>query len=260
MIDQIVGQQALVAVLREMVEIPAQDLRLLISGPPDVGGPVAVDVLARLMTLRGFDGTAVWLHHEQFARLAVAQAVGQFRDRIEGCDGERLVAIDGLDQLVSYETVGRPLAQELHRLISVHGAQVQIVAFGAQDGYRRLVDASPALAAWWRIVRTRDFEAAEFATLFGQAVERHGVAVTPDAVRLAGELLAAIPPDGRLRNASLAAYLADLTVDSARRRANGTSVPTVDLSDLPRLGTDAPPRHSDEASRPGLLSRFGRPN
>ncbi|GAA2755763.1 hypothetical protein [Actinopolymorpha rutila] len=256
MIDRIVGQPALVAVLRELVDMPAQDLRLLVTGPPDVGTDLAVDVLARLMTLRGFDGTAVWLHHEQFALLDADSAVAQLRDRVEGCDGERLIAIDGLDRLVSYERIGQPLAQELHRLISAHGAQVQLVAFGGPDGYRRLVHASPSLAAWWRVVRTREFAAGDFAVLFGRALDRRGATTTPDALLAAGDLLAATrasvtsrsgsttgtepgeagryaQPVDEVHNAGLATRLADLTVAAARRRTNWATSPVVDVVDLP---------------------------
>ncbi len=266
MIDRIVGQPALVAVLRELVDMPAQDLRLLVTGPADVGTDLAVDVLARLMTMRGFDGTAVWLHHEQFALLDADSAVAQLRDRVEGCDGERLIAIDGLDRLVSYERIGRPLAQELHRLISAHGAQVQLVAFGGPDGYRRLVHASPSLAAWWRVVRTREFGAGDFAVLFGRALDRCGATTTPDALRAAGDLLAATRAsvtarsdtdagteptgryaqrDGEERNAGLATRLAELAVAAARRRTNWATSPVVDVVDLPT--EDAEPANADAA-------------
>ncbi|MET9022216.1 hypothetical protein ABZV93_19765 [Actinopolymorpha sp. NPDC004070] len=235
MIDRIVGQPALVAVLRELVDMPAQDLRLLVTGPPDVGTNLAVDVLARLMTMRGFDGTAVWLHHEQFALLDADSAVAQLRDRVEGCDGERLIAVDGLDRLVSHERIGRPLAQELHRLISAHGAQVQLVAFGGPDGYRRLVDACPSLAAWWRVVRTREFTAGDFAVLFGRALDRRGATATPGALRAAGDLLAETRAAAaeEERNAGLATRLADLAVAAARRRTNWATSPVVDVVDLP---------------------------
>ncbi|WP_020577178.1 hypothetical protein [Actinopolymorpha alba] len=274
MIDTIVGQPALAAALREALSAPDQDIRLLVAGPPGTGKSLTVDVLARLLTLRGFDGTAVWLTHEQFARLSASNAVTQLRDRIEGCDGERLVAIDGLDQLVSHGLNGKALAEELHRLISVHGSQVQIVAFGAVDGYRRLVDASPTLAAWWRVVRTRDFDANDYATIFGRVVERRGATTTSDAARAAGDLLAATPTEGQLRNAGLATYLADLAVDAASRRTNGSEPLTVEVPDLPAVEAsdepthltpngDLPPDHRDAAdiggeAQPDFLSRLGR--
>ncbi|MGW0228702.1 hypothetical protein ACWDWO_10355 [Actinopolymorpha singaporensis] len=279
MIDRIVGQPALVAVLRELVDMPAQDLRLLVTGPPDVGADLAVDVLARLMTLRGFDGTAVWLHHEQFAPLDADSAVAQLRDRVEGCDGERLIAIDGLDRLVSYERIGRPLAQELHRLISAHGAHVQLVAFGGPDGYRRLVHASPSLAAWWRVVRTREFAAGDFAVLFGRALDRRGATTTPDALLAAGDLLAATrasvtsrsgsaagtepgesvrnaQPVEERRNAGLATRLADLAVAAARRRTNRANSPLVDVVDLPTA--DAEPADAEPADAEPADAEVGR--
>ncbi|HEY6738869.1 MAG TPA: hypothetical protein VI076_08460, partial [Actinopolymorphaceae bacterium] len=147
-------------------------------------------------------------------------------------------ALDGLDRLVGHDGNGSALAEELHELITAKGDRLQIVGFTALDGYRRLVDANAALAAWWRVVRTRDFDAEDFATIFARVVERRGASVTPDATRSAGELLASTPGEGQLRNARLATYLADLAIDAAGRRSSGVTRPTVDVTDLPPLRSD----------------------
>ena len=173
--------------------------------------------------------------------------------------GERLVAIDKIDQLVSDGPTGKALADELHRLISIFGADLHIVAFAAGDGYRRLVDVSPALAAWWRVVRTRDFDAADYAAIFGRVVEQRGATTTDDAARRAGDMLAATPAEGRLRNARLATYLADMAVEAARRRTDGSGVLTVDVPDLPMVASEPePPQQPTGSAPPGLFSRLGR--
>jgi hypothetical protein len=235
LIDRIVGQSALVSALREIVMNPETDIRLVVAGPPGTGRSLAVEVAARTLTLRGFDGTAVWLRHEHFANADPPSAVAELRAFVEGCVGHRLLAIHGIDQLIARPHNGAVLAAELHRLISLHGSALQIVAFAASDGYRRMVDVSPALAAWWRVVRTHDFDASEYAVVFGRVVQQRGATTTEETARWAGELLATHPPDPRLRNARLATYVADLAVDAARRRTRGAARPMVEVVDLPQF-------------------------
>lgn len=236
MIDRIVGQPALAAALREIASSPDQPVRLLVAGPPGTGRGLTVDILSRLLTLRGFHGAPMWIGYEDFARLGTATAVAELRDRLASCRGAQLVVVDGLDRLVNHGLNGKALAEELNRLISGFGAGLQVVGFAAIDGYRRLVDADAALAAWWRVVRTRDFDGADFSTLFSRVVERRGLSVTDDAARAAGDLLTSTPGEGQLRNARLATYLADLAVESAKRRVGGGNVPAaVEVADLPPL-------------------------
>jgi len=257
LIDRIVGQAALVSALREIVMNPDADIRLVVAGPPGTGRSLAVEVAARTLTVRGFDGTAVWLRHEHFANADPTTAVAELRACVEGCLGRRLLAIHGIDQLIARPHNGAVLAAELHRLISVHGSALQIVAFAASDGYRRMVDVSPALAAWWRVVRTHDFDASEYAVVFGRVVEQRGATTTEETARWAGELLATRPPDPRLRNARLATYVADLAVDAARRRTRGAARPMVEIVDLPQF--EGPPlameqSHPDVGGEPGVAA------
>lgn len=254
MIDRIVGQPALASALREIANSPEHEVRMLVAGPPGTGRGLTVDVLSRLLAVRGFHGAPLWIGHEEFARLGTATAVAELRDRLTSSRNTQLVGIDGLDRLVNHPSNGKPLAEELNRMISGYGPELQVVGFAAIDGYRRLVDADAALAAWWRVVRTRDFDAADFAQLFGRVIERRGAVVTPDAARSAGELLASTPGEGQLRNARLATYLADLSIDAARRR-DPADPPTVDLPDLPPLRVDG----NDEADELGQPSN-GQPN
>ena len=60
-IDSIVGQPALVTALREIVATPQHELRLLVAGPPGTGKSLTVEVLHRLLAVRGFDGKPVWV-------------------------------------------------------------------------------------------------------------------------------------------------------------------------------------------------------
>lgn len=253
MIDRIVGQPALVGALREIANSPEHEVRLLVAGPPGTGRGLTVDILSRLLAVRGFHGAPLWIGHEEFARLGTATAVAELRDRLMSCRNTQLVGIDGLDKLVNHPSSGKALAEELNRMISGYGPELQVVGFAAIDGYRRLVDADAALAAWWRVVRTRDFDAADFAMLFGRVIERRGAVVTPEAARAAGELLASTPGEGQLRNARLATYLADLSIDAARRRDN-SDPPTVDLPDLPPLRVESPDG-PDELSLAALRER-----
>jgi len=253
MIDTIVGQPALVTALREAVAAPEYDLRLLVAGPPGTGKGLTIEVLSRLMMLRGFDGGAVTIRHEHLAQLDPRTAVLQFREWVESCLGHRLLAIHGLDRMVSDGPRGAALAEDLHRMISACGSDLQVVAFTAADGYRRIVDVNPALAAWWRVVRTRDFDAGDYATVFGRVIEQRGATTTEDAVRHAGDLLAATPGEGRLRNARLATYLAEMAIDSARRRTDGSSQIRVEVADLPRVSGD--PMPPPDSPPPGAYHR-----
>src|SRR5690606_3941631 len=263
LIDEIIGQHALATARREIADSPDQAVMLLVAGPPGTGRGLTVGILTRILAARGRPGEHVWIGHEDFARLGTATAVAELRDRFSAGRDGRLVVLDGLDRLVTHGLNGKALAEELNRLISNDSPGLQGVGFAAPDGYRRLVDADAALAAWWRVVRTTDFGAAEFETLFARLIERRGHAVTPEAARAAGELLAATPGEGQLRNARLATYLADLALDAARHRL-GTDNPTIDLPDLPPMPSEndqgghngsgnLPPR------RPDPLAELGRP-
>lgn len=258
MIDSIVGQPALVTALREVMTAPEQGLHLLVAGPHGTGRSLTVEVLTRILASRGFDPTPVQLAPEQVVRLDEAAAVTHVRDRVEGCVGERLLVVDALDELVSDDYVGPAVADELHRLISIYTTELQIIAFAAPDGYRKLVDVSPALAAWWRVVRTRDLDAADYATIFGRVVEQRGATTSETAARRAGDMLAATPAEGRLRNARLATYLAEMAVEAARRRTDGSGLPMVDVPDLPQLETDPDQTEASGALPPGSFSRLDR--
>lgn len=243
MIDGIIGQPALAAALREIASSPDQPVRLLVAGPPGTGRGLTVEILARLLSIRGYHGAPLWIGYEDFARLGTATAVAELRDRLAAARGAQLVVMDGLDRLVNHGLNGKALAEELNRLISGFGSSLQIVGFAAIDGYRRLVDADAALAAWWRVVRTRDFDGADFSMLFSRVVERRGLGVTEDAARTAGDLLASTPGEGQLRNARLATYLADLAVDAAKRRVGNNAPASVEVADLPPLQPEEEPPH-----------------
>lgn len=255
--DRIVGQQDLVSALRELAERHEQEVRLLVVGPPGTGMGLTVDVLRKLVVARGFDGSAAWVTYEDFERLGTAAAVTRLQDTVASALGERLVAIAGLDLLVSNALSGRAVAEELNRLFEVHGPKLQVAAFCGVDGYRRLVEVDPALAARWRIVRTRDFDARDFATIFGRACEERGASTTAAAAVAAGDLLANTPGQRQLRNGKLAAYLADLAVDSARRRSRGIEAVVVDVPDLPSLGAQSLPPINPPARPPGPVPGLG---
>jgi hypothetical protein len=256
--DRIVGQPDLVAALHELADRHEQEVRLLVVGPPGTGMGLTVDVLRKLVVARGFDGNAAWVSSEDYERLGTAASVAQLRDTVAQALGERLVAIAGLDLLVSNALSGRALAEELNRLFEVHGPKLQVAAFCGVDGYRRLVEVDPALAARWRIVRTRDFDARDFATIFTRACEDRGVSTTASAAVAAGDLLANTPGQRQVRNGKLAAYLADLAVDSARRRSRGGLDAVVDVADLPSLGGAHPlPQINPPGPPPGPVPGLG---
>ncbi|MBM7791121.1 serine/threonine-protein kinase [Tenggerimyces flavus] len=255
--DRIVGQPDLVSALRELAERHEQEVRLLVVGPPGTGMGLTVDVLRKLVVARGFDGSAAWVSYEDYERLGTAAAVTRLQDTVASALGERLVAIAGLDLLVSNALSGRAVADELNRLFEAHGPKLQVAAFCGVDGYRRLVEVDPALAARWRIVRTRDFDARDFATIFGRACEERGAATTASAAVAAGDLLATTPGQRELRNGKLAAYLADLAVDSARRRSRGVEAVVVDVPDLPSLGAPSLPPINPPARPPGPVPGLG---
>lgn len=254
--DRIVGQHDLVSALRELADRHEQEVRLLVVGPPGTGMGLTVDVLRKLVVARGFDGSAAWVNYEEYERLGTAAAVARLQDTVASALGERLVAIAGLDLLVSNALSGRAVAEELNRLFEVHGPKLQVAAFCGVDGYRRLVEVDPALAARWRIVRTRDFDARDFATIFGRACEERGASTTAAATVAAGDLLANTPGQRQLRNGKLAAYLADLAVDSARRRSQGGEA-VVDVPDLPSLGAQSLPPINPPARPPGPVPGLG---
>jgi hypothetical protein len=88
------------------------------------------------------------------------------------------------------------------------------------------------------VVRTRDFDSGDFATIFGRVVQERGAYVTEAAAARAGDLLADTPGEGQLRNSRLATYLADMAIETARRRTEGAMLPTVDVGDLPEFSAE----------------------
>ncbi|WP_067825619.1 AAA family ATPase [Actinomadura kijaniata] len=241
----LVGQPELVAALAEAAGARGP-VRLLVAGPDGTGKRDAAQELARSLPL---PRDPLWVTDNLFAGQRLTDAVARLHADARDCAAERLLVIEGLDAIVTDPGNGEALARELRQLLSVH-PDLNVVALCDADGDTRIREVDPALPLRFRVARTRPFTAAEHAELFRRELAARDVRATRQALAAAGELLAATPPLQSLRNARLAAHLADLvlaglagdlvrkpdipeTLDTAGHPGN----PLTELADLTGLHT-----------------------
>ncbi|MCO5989425.1 ATP-binding protein [Actinoallomurus spadix] len=225
----IVGQPELTALLQEVTEEDGA-VRVLLAGPEGTGRRLAVTELAEALRL---PREPLWLTHTLFAGRPLYEAAARLHADVRDSAGERLLVIDGLDDFAGETGNGPELLGELHRLLTVH-PDLHLAALCGEDGIERIREADPALSHRFRVARTHPFTAEEYAELFDREVRRRGVRTYKRARDAAGELLAATPPTQTLRNARLAAHLADRAVAAARNRTEPGAELIVKRADVPR--------------------------
>ncbi|GAA2605307.1 AAA family ATPase [Actinomadura fulvescens] len=273
LVTKLVDQPELTAVLAELTTSGAAKaavadaaapgrtpVRLLIVGPDGTGKRDAAQELGKALAL-GRD--PLWLTGNLFAGQRLADAVARLQADARDCAGERLLIIEGLDEIITDPGNGEPLAEELHRLLAVH-EELNVVALCDSTGDERIGEVNPVLPQRFRVARTRPFTAEGHAELFRRALRERGARGTRQAVAAAGELLVATPPVQTLRNARLAPHLADLVVREAASRpatgpksSAGNGELVIGKADIPRVlhlsgGADDP--RAELRELPGLES------
>ncbi|MBC6457007.1 AAA family ATPase [Actinomadura sp. HBU206391] len=229
LVSGLVGQPEVTAALQEITGGGAP-VRLLLAGPDGTGKRTAVQELAKAIKL---PQPPYWSTHNLFAGKPLADAAAKLHAEIRDCAGQRLLIIDGLDEIAADPGNGGALAAELHRLMAVHG-DLHLVALCGATGEQRIREVDPALLNRFRVARTRPFPAEEHAELFRRELALRGARAHKRALTAAGELLAAAPPVQSLRNARLAPHLADLVVEAVRGRTEPGAELVVKRADVPR--------------------------
>ncbi|MFI0451305.1 AAA family ATPase [Actinomadura sp. 6N118] len=256
LVTKLVDQPEVTAVLAELTKNGGKasvktPVRLLLVGPDGTGKRDAAQELGKALAL-GRD--PLWLTGNLFAGQRLSDAVARLQADARDCTGERLLIIEGLDEIITDPGNGEALAEELHRLLAVHEA-LNVVALCDATGDERIGEVNPVLPQRFRVARTRPFTAEGHAELFRRALRERGARGTRHAIAAAGELLAATPPVQTLRNARLAPHLADLLMRKAEARADGEIV--IGKADIPRVlylsgGADDP--RAELRELPGLES------
>ncbi|MEU5880126.1 AAA family ATPase [Spirillospora sp. NPDC047279] len=244
LVTNLVDQPDLTGVLAELTRGGAASVtsekapvRLLLAGPDGTGKRDAAQELGRALAL-GRD--PLWITGNLLAGQRLSDAVARLQADARDCSGERLLIIEGLDEIITDPGNGEALAEELHRLLAVHDA-LNVVALCDTAGDERIAEVNPVLPQRFRVARSRPFTPAGHAELFRRALRARGARGTRHAITAAGALLAATPPVQTLRNARLAPYLADLVVASARARADDGAEPAesaeivIGKGDLPQV-------------------------
>ncbi|KAB2344073.1 AAA family ATPase [Actinomadura rudentiformis] len=256
LVTKLVDQPEVTAVLAELTKNGGKTsvktpVRLLLVGPDGTGKRDAAQELGKALAL-GRD--PLWLTGNLFAGQRLSDAVARLQADARDCTGERLLIIEGLDEIITDPGNGEALAEELHRLLAVH-EELNVVALCDATGDERIGEVNPVLPQRFRVARTRPFTAEGHAELFRRALRERGARGTRQAVAAAGDLLAATPPVQTLRNARLAPHLADLLVRRAEARPDGEIV--IGKADIPRVlhlsgGADDP--RAELRELPGLES------
>ncbi|GGV14292.1 hypothetical protein GCM10010182_38610 [Actinomadura cremea] len=214
LVSTLVEQPDVTAALEE-VSRGTKAVRLLLAGPDGTGKRDAAQELGRALAL-GRD--PLWLTDNLFAGQRLSDAVARLHADARECASDRLLIIEGLDEILTDAGNGEALSAELHRLLAVH-PELNLVALCDAGGDERIREINPALPLGFRIARTHPFTAAGHAELFRRALVPLGARATRQAAEAAGELLAATPPMQSLRNARLAPHLAADVVAALRARS-----------------------------------------
>jgi len=248
LVSTLVGQPEVSAVLAEIGE-QREPVRLLLAGPDGTGKRDAAQEVSKVLRM-GRD--PLWLTDNLFAGQRLSDAVAKLHADARDCAHERLLVIEGLDDIATDPGNGEALTEELHRLLAVH-PDLNLVALCDEGGDERIRQVNPALLQRLRIARTRPFTAEGHAELFRRALRRHGARATRQALAAAGRLLEAAPPAQTLRNARLAPHLADLVVAAVRERTEPGAELVVRQRDIPATLETAPGAGDALAELNGLI-------
>ncbi|MGI5421548.1 AAA family ATPase [Actinomadura luteofluorescens] len=226
----LVGQRDVVAALKG-VSTDAGNVRLLLVGPDGTGKRDAAAEVARLLAGR-VPKDPLWQAGDHYAGKSASDATTKMMDAVRSCVGERVLIIDGLDDLARDDDAGAAALEELHRAIDVRDG-LHVVALCEPGGGEAVSEVNPALALRFTTVPTHSFDADGFAELFRRALRERGARADEDALSAAGELLVRTPPVRNLRNARLAPYLAGLVLAAVRERTEPGKELLVTSADIP---------------------------
>ncbi|WP_433333541.1 AAA family ATPase [Spirillospora sp. CA-294931] len=224
----LVDQPEVTAALEELSQ-SRDAVRLLLVGPDGTGKRDAAQELGKALA---FGRDPLWVTDNLFAGQRLSDAVAKLHADARDCAGERLMILEGLDDIISDPGNGEAIAEELHRLLAVY-PDLNVVALCDGGGELRIREINPVLTHRFRIAHTRPFSAEGHAELFKRALERHGVRGTKQAIVTAGQVLAATSPVQTLRNARLAPHLADIVVTAVRARTKPGDKLVVRKADIP---------------------------
>ncbi|WP_157408122.1 AAA family ATPase [Actinomadura atramentaria] len=230
----LVGQPALVAALEEIAANPGRPVRLMIVGPDGTGKRDAAQEIARVLQDRLITGPPLWLADDFFAGKEVSAGTTHLHVDARDSAGNRLMVIDGLDDISRDPRSGEAVVEELHRALDVHD-DLHVVALCEPGGDERIREVNPGLALRFQVAYTHPFNADGYAELFERALRQRGARAHKRALTAAGRLLAETAPVRNLRNARLAHRLADVVVDSVRERTPPGEELVVKRSDVPAV-------------------------
>ncbi|WP_168212053.1 AAA family ATPase [Actinomadura rubteroloni] len=230
----LVGQPDVVAALEEIAAHPSRPVRLMIVGPDGTGKRDAAQEIARILQDRLITGPPLWLADDFFAGKEVSAGTTHLHIDARDSAGNRLMVIDGLDDVSRDPRSGEAIVEELHRALDVHD-DLHVVALCEPGGDERIREVNPGLALRFRVVHTRPFDAEGYAELFERALRQRGARAHKRALTAAGRLLAGTAPVRNLRNARLAHRLADVVVDGVRERTPAGEELVVKRADVPAV-------------------------
>ena len=238
----LVGQPELVKAIAGAVRTEtSHPVRLLLSGPDATGKGTAVRALESALMERGEVRETVWISEQVFSNLHVSDTILYFLGRVRECLEGRLLVIEGLDRILTFEHCGAAFAEELRRVLERH-QKLHAVVLCRTGGDARVFDANPALHQHFRVARTREFGEDAYTELFRRAVVRREMTAAKEAAVTAGVLLHRTPPLLNLRGARLVEFLAEQCVAAATARGE-TEVAVADLPQrvIPGGAVDADP-------------------
>ncbi|MFF0522925.1 AAA family ATPase [Actinomadura nitritigenes] len=227
----LVGQPDVVAALETIAETGGP-VRLMLVGPDGTGKRDAAQEIARLLREHRIVEPPLWLADDFFAGKEVSSATTQLYSEARDAAGNRLMVIDGLDDMSRDGRSGEAIVEELHRALDVHD-DLHVVALCEPGGDERIREVNPGLSLRFQVVRTHPFDADGYAELFNRALQQRGARAHKRALTAAGQLLVRTPPIRNLRNARLAQRLADIVVENVRANTPAGEELVVKRADVP---------------------------
>ena len=144
--DKIVGQPDLLAVVEGVLADADHAVRLLVAGPEGTGKGTTASVVESALIERGLITESVWVSDQLFANLHVSESVIRLQAAVAECKQGKLLVVDGLDKILSYDACGHAVAEELRRLVK-RNAGLHVVALCRPGGEARIFDVNPALCS-----------------------------------------------------------------------------------------------------------------
>lgn len=227
----VVGEPELESALRDAATGDAP-IRLLVAGPSGTGKGVSIDALAEVLQTRGLNQRPIWLPAAMITERNVTGALDLLRYEVGRCDGLGLLVLEGLDEMMSSGEAGEDVGAELLRLLESRPG-LHVVALCDPGGDNEVFSANPLLARAFRLVRTRDFDAATFAEVMRRKIAQLGVLADEATIAAGAGLLDDMRPFRNLRNGHLVTAFLGEAVARARARSQEEPI-SIQPEDLPQ--------------------------